>query len=302
MSTWMLWRTDKCVMLGGNQIANAEIDIHAADEAGACIVRRSSGGGTIFTDLGTLQYTVIVPFSTGDDVKQLTQTHLAEPMIRALRAIGVPALLEGRNDITLGGAKISGMAQYVRNARLCMHGSLLYDTDLDTLIKVLRPDEEKIKTKALRSQRSRVTTIAQYLGGTVSFTDFRQYLKQELFRSLDMREYRLTSDEARNVEAIRVEKYDNSEWTYGKTPRFSYHNQKRFPMGKAEVFLDTEKGIISSCKINGDFLGVMPIRELEAKIEGTPYRYQAVDAILADLDLRLYLGGVTREELLSCMF
>ncbi|MDR3120660.1 MAG: lipoate--protein ligase family protein, partial [Clostridiales bacterium] len=156
----LLWRTEPGVMLGVNQAAEAEVDLAEAERLGVSLTRRSSGGGAIFTDPGTLLFTVILPFRIGeDDAKRLEREYVAGPIVRVLNQMGVPARCEGRNDITVDGKKVSGLAQYARGGRLCTHGSLLYDADLDTLARVLRPDAQKTASKSVRSVRARVANL-----------------------------------------------------------------------------------------------------------------------------------------------
>jgi len=217
----MLWRTDKTVMIGANQIAEIEADLPYAREHDIAVVRRSSGGGTIYTDPGTLLYTIILPYASvaiatsetddnsvaiateasdknalrpataasetggsnaihpataapeiadrdayrlpATDTKSVIKDYLAGPVIHTLGGMGVSASLEGRNDILVDGRKISGIAQYIKYGYLCSHGSLLFDADLAALVRVLTVDDEKIRSKALRSIRSRVTNIAEHL-------------------------------------------------------------------------------------------------------------------------------------------
>jgi lipoate-protein ligase A len=289
-------------MLGRNQIADAEIDMGEAERLGVRIVRRSSGGGAIFTDMGTLLFTLILPFGDGDDAKRLLTEHAAEPLVRALRGMGVNAGIEGRNDIEVNGRKISGMAQYIKNGKLCSHGSLLFDADLESLARVLRADTEKFRTKALRSMRSRVANIAEYMGEQCSAEDFWHRLRQRLFEIFSVREYALTESDIAQINKIREGKYANPEWTFGNTPSFSFKNQRRFPGGKLEISLETDKNIIVGCRINGDFLALLPIQELERLIEGAAYTPDAVERRLGDTDMGRYIGAVTRDEFLSCMF
>jgi lipoate-protein ligase A len=298
---WMLWQADKCAMLGSNQIANAEIDLRAAEREGVRIVRRASGGGTIFADLGTLLYTVILPYN-GDDVKRLERLFVAGPVVRALNEMGIDAQAEGRNDISVKGKKISGLAQYLSRNRLCTHGSLLYDTDLDALSRILRPDEEKIRSKALRSARGRVANIASYMERPGSIHAFWSDLRQKIFVAHDMQEYKLTEPDIAEIQDIRSKKYASPDWTFGRAPRFSFHNRKRFPLGGVEVFLDVKEGIVETCEIRGDFLGVAPIRALEERLEARPYRLEALKEALECVDLSPLLGGITKEQLLICLF
>ena len=298
----MIWQADKCAMLGSNQIAEAEIDMSRAAREGIKIVRRSSGGGTIFTDMGTLLYTVILPDAKERYPLDLAREKVAGPVVEALNKMGVPAKAEGRNDILVNGKKVSGMAQYVRHGRICTHGSLLYDADLDLLSRVLRVDDEKISSKALRSIRSRVTNIKEYIGRPCSTGEFRELLKQNLFCGLDIKEHKLSDRDHQQIGQIFREKYGNPSWTFEQSPKFSFHNSKRFAGGKVEVFLDVVKGTIASCSIRGDFLGVVPIQGIEQAIVGLPFRFDAIAGALDRVPMQPYLGNITKEELLSCIF
>ena len=213
--------------------------------------------------------------------------------------MGVPAVLEGRNDILADGKKISGIAQYVRNGMICTHGSLLYDADLPQLARVLNVDDEKIHSKAIRSVRSRVTNIKDYLG--ILTSEFRENLKQYLISEFAAHEYTLTENEILEIEKIRCEKYANDAWTFGSSPKFSISHSKRFSEGKVDVYLDIAKGSIASCNIRGDFLSVCPIGELEEKLNGVQFDYAAIANRLNEISLELYIGDITKEQFLSCL-
>jgi lipoate-protein ligase A len=341
----MLWRTDRTVMLGANQIAEIEADIAYAKAHGIAIVRRSSGGGAIYTDPGTLLYTIILPFTERTDTKAVIADYLAGPVIRALGRMGVGASLEGRNDILVGGKKIAGIAQYVRHGFLCSHGSLLFDADLAELARVLTADDAKIVSKALRSVRSRVTNIAEHLpggGGGAKHADdagtlgevgaadadpvggrahaggdeltrhdaeqdrpgiraFIERLRESWDEEFGLMEYEFTADDLAEIERIRASKYANDAWTYGRAPRYSYRNAKRFAGGGVEVFADVKNGVIERMKITGDFLALRPVAELEEKLAGTPFRAEALAAAVTEDDVSRALGSVTKGELLSVL-
>ena len=301
-SVAMLWSTDNCVMLGSNQVADAEIDMDEAERLGLRLTRRSSGGGAIFTDPGTLLYTVISPFREGDDPGKLALERAARPVMDALHKMGVNAAMEGRNDILVDGRKISGVAQYIRGKRLCTHGSLLFSADLEMLARILRADDEKIRSKALRSMRGRVTNIAEHLPRPVEMPEFRAELRRLLFEALDLREYRLKESDIERVTRIRDEKYANPAWIFGRTPDFTYKNSMRFSGGRLEILLSVERGVVKSCAVQGDFLALRPSRGLEGLIEGLDYRRAAVHGRLKTVDLSRFLGSVTLDEFLLCMF
>jgi len=205
----MLWQTEKTVMLGNNQVFKSEVDEEFAEKAGIKIVRRSSGGGAIYTDLGTVLYTVIEPLIYD------TKTHrenVAATMIEVLKRMGVPAKREGRNDILADGRKISGFAQYTSGNHICTHGSLLFDTDLETLTKVLIANEEKLRPKGIASIRSRVTNIKPYVDTAMSTGKFIKELKKELHNGKDTVRYELSDDDFKEISRISEDKYNNREW------------------------------------------------------------------------------------------
>lgn len=295
----MIWQADKCAMLGNYQVAEAEIDMNYAEREKIQIVRRSSGGGTIFTDLGTLLYTVIEPFEIGT-LPDMARENVAKSIVSALKEMDIQADIEGRNDISVAGKKVSGMAQYIRFGRLCTHGSILYNTNLDMLTRVLHADDEKIKSKALRSIRGRVTNIKEYMKSPCSTKDFQIQLKQILINLLSMKEHTLTDEDFNDIERIFAEKYGNPGWTFSKSPDFSFINSKRFAGGKVEVSLNISEGTITACSIKGDFLGVVPIDSLEKIFVGKKFQPGAFKNILTDIPLHYYLGNISKEDFLSC--
>lgn len=208
---------------GRHQVAEVEIDAALAERMNIQVVRRSSGGGTIFTDSGTILFTIILPYNEGDDVRQVRE-FVAELVIQALNGMGIPAKMEGRNDIVVEGKKISGLAQHLAGNRLCSHGSLLFNANLDLLAAVLKPEAAKYKTKAVQSVRGRVTNLISYMERRLTIQDFQEVLKQKLFETGSIQEYSLTEQDLRQIEQIRREKYANPSWTYGKTPRFTLQN------------------------------------------------------------------------------
>ena len=298
----MIWQADRCVMLGSYQVANAEIDIGRASRENVQIVRRSSGGGAIYNDLGVLLYTIITPYEQGQHPQQAARDKAADIIVRALNQMGVPAKFEGRNDIIVDGKKVSGLAQYARDGRICTHGSLLYDADLEMLAQILRVDEEKIRSKAIRSVRSRVTNIAEHINPGYSTAQFMEKLKWHIFKTVQPERYELCADDLARVDEIFQSKYNNPSWTFGQSPKFTFHNSRRFAAGRVGVYLDIAQGSVASCSIRGDFLGTVPIRGLEEQLENKTFTYQEFAAALDEISLQPYLGGISKSELLSCIF
>lgn len=293
----LLWQTDPCVMLGSNQIAHAEADMAYITREGIQIVRRASGGGTIFTDNGTLLYTLI----TAQENAEKTRTNVAKFIISALREMGVPARLEGRNDICASGKKFSGMAQYARNGKICTHGSILFNADLEKLARVLQVNADKFQGKAVRSVRSRVTNIISYVG-EMKLHEFKPLLKQKLLHNHTVATHDFSKKDMNEIHEIYAEKFNNPAWTFGRTPKFTFRNRKRFAGGALEIFLDIVQGKVTHCAIRGDFLSIAPINKLEETFIGLDYEYDTFKNALKPINLHHYLGSINEEMFLLCAF
>ena len=308
----MLWSTEDTIMVGANQVVRAECDVAYARSNGIKIVRRSSGGGAIFTDSGTLQMTVILPylgwpqdFAPNDDedphndaidAGTIARDWLASPIINTLAFYGAKAMIEGRNDITIDGKKISGIAQYIKGGYILSHCSLLFHTDLEKLAKCLTADREKFTTKALASVRARVTNVA----GFIEESNMKNFCNT-LIETSGARRVKFESGAVSAIDTIMREKYLNPDWTFGREPAFTFTNAKRFSGGRVEVFLDVKGGVIKEAHISGDFLSLLPVCELEAKLTGVAHRADALAEMLQTIDVRACLGSLSAAELLEVL-
>lgn len=297
----MLWSTGDTVMIGANQVAMAEFDMAYVRSAGIEIVRRPSGGGAIFTDEGALQYTVILPWGPGADAGVIAREWLAKPAIETIAAFGAEASLEGRNDIMVGGKKVSGLAQHIQYGYICSHGSLLLSADLGKLAGTLTADAEKIKTKAISSVRARVANISDYLPEAQDIARFREGLIKSYAGRGAVSSHRFGRDETGRIEEIVRGKYGSDEWTFGRSPAFTFTNKKRFPGGSIEVFLEVRDGLIRDARITGDFLALHPVAGLEEQIKGVPHTPEALAEALGPLPVGSFLGTLGAGELLEVL-
>ena len=293
---YLLWQTNDTVMIGANQIADIEIDKEYAISQGIDIVRRSSGGGAIFTDAGTLLYTIILPYSEDMDPKEIEKEYFTVPVMDTLMRLGVTALPEGRNDIQVAGKKISGIAQYVKYGYLCTHGSLLFNTDMERLSRVLTVDQEKIKSKALRSVESRVTNIIDHTRNKDIVS-----LKNGLIDQCNSERKEFNESDLAAIHMIMQEKYESHDWNFGHNPPFSFHNSHRFPDGKIDIILEVRNGKVEDCRIFGDFLALRPVSVIEEAIKGSYYDRDSLLAAISEIKLTEYIGAVSKEELLDLL-
>lgn len=291
---FMFWRTAPTLMAGRFQNTLAEINMPYARQHSIDIVRRITGGGTIYTDMNGWQFSFIVKRKGRMEFETFTR-----PIIDALRSLGVEAQLSGRNDLVIGGRKLSGNAQYSGKDVMLHHGSLLFDTDLEELVRSLSVDDEKIVSKGIKSVRQRVTNIAEHLGVKMTSLEFRDVMLEYLLR--DMETYKLTQEDIDAVNEIRRSQFDSWEWNFGSDPKFNVTKEARFSGGKLCAKSLVENGRIQSIKFYGDFFASESIGELEKSLKGCRYTEDDIKNALAMARAQDCFYSISADEILSCI-
>ena len=295
-SYFLFWRTTPTLMIGRYQNTLAEINMPYARENSVNIVRRVTGGGTIYTDLNGWQFSFIVR-NPGE--RRIEFSHFTQPILDALHSLGVDAQFTGRNDLTIDGKKFSGNAQYVPRDVVLHHGSLLFNTDLDALVRALNVGDEKIISKGIQSVRQRVTNIADYLPQQLTSLAFRDVMLQFLLR--DMETYTLTERDIRRIIEIRAETFDQWSWNFGNDPKFNITREGRFSGGKLTSHVFVENGHIAQIRFYGDFFAKEGLEQLQASLAGCRYEPVDIRAALEELHAQDYFYQITQDELFSCI-
>lgn len=290
----LLWQNDPSVIIGQNQNPYEEVNCPLAAEKGIPVVRRSTGGGAVYHDLGNLNYSFV---TDAGDVGKMTFEHFGRRLIAALATMGVDAELSGRNDILVSGRKVSGTAQRLHGSRILHHGTLLFETDGATMSALLTPDAGKYSSKSSKSVRSRVGQLKDFLPEGMTLPMFWNGLKTALAEEVVPETLR--EEELAAVAALAREKYGSWDWNFGRTPSFDFRSRRRFPGGLLDVQLRTERGCIAAIRFYGDFLSSRSLDELEAALVGCPYRRDAVEAALQRFPLHEYFGAIAPTELFS---
>lgn len=261
---FMLWQNDNAIIVGKYQNTIAEINEEAVRERGIRVVRRLSGGGAVYHDMGNLNFTFItdVGESNALDLKLF-----CEPVVRTLATLGVKAEVNGRNDITIDGKKFSGNSQYIRQGRVMHHGTIMFDSDLSVVSEALRVDPTKIQTKGIRSVRSRVTNVAEHLPEKVTLPEFRRILLENILKENPGEAYPLTQDDLAAVEKLRAERYATWDWNYGFSPVCTMLRRRRVDgCGMIEAYITVEHGKIAALSFKGDFFSASEPDELAAHL------------------------------------
>jgi len=296
----LFYVNEPAVIIGKHQNTIEEIDPDFIRERGIHVVRRISGGGAVYHDLGNLNFSMITRYAPAHFNNYAMFT---DPLVRALRDLGVPAELTGRNDIAAGGRKISGNAQVVRGERMFSHGTLLLDSNLDDVTRALRPKAGKVESKGIQSIRSRVANISEFLSAPLTIDEFRRHLLERIFPDAGgPPTLELTPAEWEQVHALAESKYGTWEWNYGESPAFNLRRTKRFPIGEVDVLLDVHEGVIRGVRFYGDFFAQREISDLAAALTGVRYARPELEAALTAADVPSYLAGVSAGELLELIY
>ncbi|HEY9168072.1 MAG TPA: lipoate--protein ligase [Lutibacter sp.] len=296
----LFYINEPSIIIGRNQNTLEEINHEYIEKNHIHVVRRISGGGAVYHDLGNLNFS----FITNHDTTRLNNfKKFTEPVIGALSKIGVKAELKGRNDILVNDKKISGTAQFSTGKRMVSHGTLLFDTDLGEVGNALQVKMSKIISKGHKSVRSRVANISEYLNNPIKIEDFRALLLEGLYKEQESFEtYHLTAEEWKLVHLLKEEKYDSWDWNYGRSPKFNIQRSKRFSVGEIDVRMFVEKGYLTELKIFGDFFGKEPLENIENLLTGLKYDKEKISQKLAGINIEEYFGDVSKSEFIELLY
>ena len=292
----MLWRNAPAIIVGRNQNTEAEINAEAVRKRNIQVVRRITGGGAVYHDLGNINYTIA---ANDRQLDNEAFARNAQVIIDVLHKMGIDAEFHGRNDILVGGRKISGSAKSVLSNRTLFHGTMLFDADLSILSQVLTPDVEKITAKGIKSVRSRVANLKEFLPDWSS-DEFLQHLQDNILLELGLDAVDQIPDEfIGKAEILANEKYRKWEWNFGSLTAYAYCFKKRFTAGTVEVRFNVENNRIKDLCFNGDFFGRQPVSDLAAKLNGSIPRFDEIAGKLAAIEVNEYISGLSADELLT---
>lgn len=296
----LFYINEPSIIIGRNQNTIEEINKDYVEENGITVVRRLSGGGAVYHDLGNLNFSFITK-DDGDSFSNFRK--FTEPVINALNKLGVLAELSGRNDIVVDGRKVSGNAQFFTKGRLFTHGTLMLDSEIDHVVSALKVKKDKIESKGIKSIRSRVANISEFLDEKLTMAEFRHHLLTYIFEGQeDIPEYVLTPHDWEQIEKLSKERYQSWDWNYGMSPKFNIQRTHRFPVGSIDVRLEVDKGIIENCKIYGDFFGTGDVQDIEKQLIGQKYEKAALQAALNEIDVATYFGKITQQDFLNLLY
>lgn len=293
---FMLWQNDKSVIVGINQNAVSEIDRDYTEANNIKVVRRLTGGGAVFHDIGNVNFTYITKAgnaSIGD------YSSFTKDIIDYLATLGVSASLSGRNDILTNGRKFTGNAQCIKFGKFMHHGCILYSADLSQLSYSLKVSKAKIESKGIKSVSSRVVNLCDVIDDPPSVSDFIKGLENFMKKRYNCGVRSFSKDEIAGIEKLKNEKYSSYEWNFGYSPDYDYNKSIRFPYGSVELSLKVSEGIIKKANFTGDFFSELNIKELEKLFEEKSHKKSEIEAILSSVCIDRYIKGSSDEDILK---
>ena len=290
-----LWRNRPSVIIGLNQNAYSEVNLKYLEENGINLVRRVTGGGAVYHDLQNLNYT-IVGWPAAND----TAATGPAVIVNALRELGVPAELTGRNDIFVEGRKVSGYARRVSKQQEIIHGTLMYDVDIDTLTHVLDTPGSKLNAKGIGSVKSRVANLKDYLPGFKSLDEVQAALQDILAHGDHQME--LTESQLNEVRIMAETKFSTWDFIYGRSRQADLVRKAKLPCGTVEAAISLDRGLITRISFSGDFMFDEPPTELESVLTGCRFERAAIVELSSSLSIPKHFKGATINDFLGLLF
>lgn len=280
------------VVIGKNQVIENEVNLPFLKEHKIDVYRRPTGGGCVYADHRNTMFSII----TKKTNKEFTFKTYLSKIIDSMKLLDIHIEFSGRNDLLFEGKKISGNAFLQNKYGMLMHGTFLYDCDLETMVRAITPSDEKLISKGIDSVRSRVTNLKPYLRGLT-----QEQLIRHFENTLTFQTYELNDQDIAAIHELS-KKYMTKDWIYKKQPAYTKMLKKRIPGGLFEIKLDLEEGIIRNLSIQGDFFDKISLAPFEEKFKDQPYDKATISRILKEEKIEDYILDATTESFENLLF
>jgi len=289
------------LIVGKHQNTLAEINLKKVEDEKIPVIRRLSGGGTVFHDLGNLNYCFI---KKGEKGKLVDFKKYSEPIINALQNLGVNAKFEGKSDLTIEGKKFSGNASHVYRNKVMQHGTMLFSSNLKRLNQLLKVNPLKFKDRGVRSIRSRVTNISDYLLHPLSIDQLAEQFLLEIKNTYpNATKFQLSETDKQEINKLAEKKYNSLEWNFGYSPTYTFEKMSNFSGGRIlEIEMKVSKGRIESIELAGNCINNKAINEFYEHLIGENHTKDAINKVISNNNINLYFNNLSSNELLQVLF
>ncbi|MFW5889238.1 MAG: lipoate--protein ligase [Bacillota bacterium] len=288
---FFMWQVNPSVIIGRNQLIDNEVNLKYVKEKNIELYRRKSGGGCVYADFSNIMFSFITPNFNKDFV---FETYLSR-IVNILKKLGLNAYFSGRNDILIDGLKVSGNAFYQVNSRSVVHGTMLYNTDLEEMIKAITPDNEKLISKGINSVRKRVTNIREHLDITIE--DFKAFIKENIADE----EIFLNESDINKI--IEIEKnYLTKQFVFGKNPNYTLKKKGKVKAGLIEITLELKNNLIKKMNILGDYFIIKDEDELVKCLINKEFDEKNLRSELEKIDIGDYIYNLTNDDFINVLF
>lgn len=286
------WRVKPTVIFGRNQLIDSEVNVRYCEENGIEYYRRKSGGGCVYADMDNIMLSYI---TRSDDVTT-TFSHYTHAVVEMLKALGLNASDNSRNDVMVDGKKVSGNAFYHLPGVSIVHGTMLYDTCMENMLRAITPSATKLDSKGVKSVKSHITTLNQHL--TMSIEDFEKYIKDAMCDGF----IGLTDSDIAAIESIEAT-YLTPEFILGNNPRCNLERSGRIEgVGEFKISMELNRNIIRDINIAGDFFLLGDLDAITTRLKGCQFTPQAVGNALSDINISKVIMNMTVARFLSILF
>ncbi len=297
---FMLWRNDNAIIVGKYQNTLSEINYDYVKAQNIAVVRRLSGGGAVYHDLGNLNFSFT---QAGENSNLSDFEKFTRPIVDVLQQLGANARFEGKNDLMIDGMKIAGNAEHIFKNKILHHGCLLFSSEMRNVSEALKVNPVKYIDKAVKSVPKRVTNISDHLRTRITIEQFTRKLMEHVISIYpNCRPYTFTPEDLRRIKELRDKKYATREWNYGNSPNYNFKKAIRTKGGLLEMNLDVKKGIIEQAKIFGDFFSEKGIVEIEEALVDTAHEENAIRQVLSGFPIEKHFRNITIDDLITAVF
>lgn len=288
---FFMWQVNPTVIFGRNQLMENEVNLDYVREHGIGTYRRKSGGGCVYADFSNIMFSYI----TTDFNVSFTFHKYLQRVAHTLQQLGINAMVSGRNDITIDEKKVSGNAFYRAAGKSIVHGTMLFNTDLEKLVLSITPNNQKLISKGIESVRKRVTNLSEHFDTDIE--TFKIFVRSHLCD----REYILTQDEINKIEEIEKE-YLSEEFISGNNPRYTLIKKDYSTAGDIEVRLEIKNNIIKDINIVGDYFLVGDIGSIFKLLKNTLYEKESIAGVLENIKIEDYIFNLDKNHFIDILF